>query len=334
MTGDAGAASRPRSLARGRALRPGDQVAVLSVSGPVDSGPLETGLEALRFAGLEPVVYASARAPGSFREYLAGDDKTRAADLVSALTDPDIAGIIFARGGYGAQRTLEAVNWDAVAASAPVPASASAPALALEPKVLAGYSDITAILEAVAVKLGWASLFAPMPSVPGSDAHYSFGSLLRVLTRPAAARELRYPDAVTVTGGVARGVTMGGTLTLLASSVGTDTCWPARGGIVLLEDVEEEPYRLDRMLTQLRRAGYLDGVAGVVTGTFTDCGERAEVHEVLTERLADLGVPMLSWANVGHGGKFQTFPIGIAAELDADAGVLRLLDPPLSVPMN
>jgi muramoyltetrapeptide carboxypeptidase len=320
MTGDAGAASRPRSLARGRALRPGDRVAVLSVSGPVDSGPLETGLEALRFAGLEPVVYASARAPGSFREYLAGDDKTRAADLVSALTDPDIAGIIFARGGYGAQRTLEAVNWDAVAASAP--------------KVLAGYSDITAILEAVAVKLGWASLFAPMPSVPGSDAHYSFGSLLRVLTRPAAARELRYPDAVTVTGGVARGVTMGGTLTLLASSVGTDTCWPARGGIVLLEDVEEEPYRLDRMLTQLRRAGYLDGVAGVVTGTFTDCGERAEVHEVLTERLADLGVPMLSWANVGHGGKFQTFPIGIAAELDADAGVLRLLDPPLSVPMN
>lgn len=320
MTGDAGEASGPRSLARGRALRPGDRVAVLSVSGPVDAGPLETGLEALRFAGLEPVVYASAQAPGSFREYLAGDDKTRAADLVSALTDPDIAGLIFARGGYGAQRTLEAVNWDAVAAPAP--------------KVLAGYSDITAILEAVAVKLGWASLFAPMPSVPGSNPHYSFGSLLRVLTRPAAARELRYPDAVTVTSGVARGVTMGGTLTLLASSAGTDTCWPARGGILLLEDVEEEPYRLDRMLTQLRRAGYLDGVAGVVTGTFTDCGERAEVHEVLTERLADLGVPMLSWANVGHGGKFQTFPIGIAAELDADAGVLRLLDPPLSDPMN
>ena len=106
MTGDAGAASGPRSLARGRALRPGDRVAVLSVSGPVDAGP----------------------------------------------------------------------------------------------------------------KLGWASLFAPMPSVPGSNPHYSFGSLLRVLTRPAAARELRYPDAVTVTSGVARGVTMGGTLTLLASS--------------------------------------------------------------------------------------------------------------------
>jgi muramoyltetrapeptide carboxypeptidase len=180
------------------------------------------------------------------------------------------------------------------------------------------------------VKLGWASLFGPMPSVPGKDPHYSFGSLLRTLTRPADATRIRYPDAVTVTGGVARGVTMGGTLTLLASSIGTPTSWPARGGILLLEDVREEPYRLDRMLTQLRRSGYLDGVAGIVTGTFTDCGPRAQVHEILAERLGDLEVPMLACANVGHGGAFQTFPVGIAAELDAGAGTLRLLDPPLA----
>jgi muramoyltetrapeptide carboxypeptidase len=168
-----------------------------------------------------------------------------------------------------------------------------------------------------------------MAAVQEKQAHYSFGSLLRTLTRPGAATEIRYPDAVTVTGGAARGVTKGGTLTLLSSSVGTDTSWPADGGIMLLEDVEEEPYRLDRMLTQLRRSGYLDGVAGIITGTFTDCGPRAEVHDILVERLGDLEVPMISWANVGHGGKFQTFPVGIAAELDADACVLRLLDPPL-----
>lgn len=308
----------PRSLARPRALRPGDRVAVLSVSSAVDAEPLETGLDALRFAGLEPVLLPSAREAGSFREYLAGDDKTRAADLVNALTDPGLAGVIFAEGGYGAQRTLEAVDWEAVA---------SAPSL--EPKVLAGFSDVTALLEAVAVKLGWASLFSPMVVNTERQGHYSFGSLLRTLTRPASACELRYTDAVTVTGGTARGVTLGGTLTLLASSVGTDTSWPARGGILLLEDVTEAPYRLDRMLTQLRRSGYLDGVAGLVTGTFTDCGPREDVHEILTERLSDLGVPMLAWANVGHGGKFQTFPVGIAAELDADAGTLRLLDPPL-----
>jgi muramoyltetrapeptide carboxypeptidase len=300
-------------------LRPGDRVAVLSASGPVEAEPLATGLDMLRFVGLKPVVYASATEPGSFRDYLAGDDKTRAADLTAALADPDISGLIFARGGYGAQRTLELVSWERLAGAG----------AALPPKVLAGFSDVTAILEAVAVKLGWASLFGPMPSVPGKDAHYSFGSLLRTLTRPAEATGIRYPDAVTVTGGTARGITMGGTLTLLSSSLGTSTSWPARGGILLLEDVEEEPYRLDRMLTQLRRSGYLDGVAGIVTGTFTDCGPREEVHEVLTERLGDLPVPMLSWANVGHGGAFQTFPVGIAAELDADAGTLRLLDPPL-----
>jgi len=292
---------------------------VLCVSGPVETGPLKTGLDALRFAGLDPVVYPSATEPGSFREYLAGDDKTRAADLVAALTDPDIAGIVFAKGGYGAQRTLESVNWDSLAG--------------LPPKVLVGFSDVTAVLEAVAVRLGWASLFGPMPSVPGRDAHYSFGSLLRMLTRPQDATEISYPEAVTIAGGVARGATAGGTLTLLASSAGTPTSRPARGGILLLEDVEEEPYRLDRMLTQLRRSGYLDGVAGIVTGAFVDCGPREEVHEILVERLGDLKVPMISWANIGHGGKFQTFPVGIAAELDADACVLRLLEPAL-VPAN
>jgi muramoyltetrapeptide carboxypeptidase len=86
------------------------------------------------------------------------------------------------------------------------------------------------------------------------------------------------------------------------------------------------------MLTQLRRSGYLDGVAGIVTGSFTGCGPAGDIEAILTERLADLGAPMIAWANIGHGGRFQTFPIGIAAELDADARTLRLLDPPLLPP--
>jgi muramoyltetrapeptide carboxypeptidase len=101
---------------------------------------------------------------------------------------------------------------------------------------------------------------------------------------------------------------------------------------VLIEDESEEDYKLDRMLTHLRRAHYFDGVAGIITGSFTFCGELAFVEPVLVERLAGLGVPMIAWANVGHGGYSQTFPIGVAAELDADSATLRLLDPPL-VPM-
>src|SRR6266516_7326721 len=101
---------------------------------------------------------------------------------------------------------------------------------------------------------------------------------------------------------------------------------PARGGILLLEDVNEEDYRIDRMLTQLRRSGYLDGVAGIVAGTFTGCGPPEAIQDILAERLGSLGVPMIAWANVGHGGLFQAFPYGIAAELDAGAATLRLLD--------
>ncbi len=309
----------PVSLARPRALRPGDRVAVLCVSSPVDPGALAAGLDALRFAGLDPVTYPSAHDPGTMRPYLAGDDAMRAGDLRSALTDPGIAGILFARGGSGAQRTLEALDWDGLGPESGMP-----------PKVLAGYSDVTAVLEAVAVRLGWASVFGPMVAIREGAAHYSFGSLLRTLMRPEQATLIEYPRAVTLTPGTARGVTTGGTLCLLASSLATGTSRPARGGILLLEEVNEEDYRIDRMLTQLRRSGYLDGVAGIVAGTFTDCGPAELIQDILAERLGPLRVPMIAWANVGHGGQFQAFPYGIAAELDAGTATLRLLDAPLS----
>jgi muramoyltetrapeptide carboxypeptidase len=313
--GSEAADERPRSLARPPALRPGDRVAVLSASSPADPAELATGLDALRFAGLEPVVCPSATDGGSVRSYLAGDDKLRASDLCAALADPDIAGIIFATGGYGAQRTLAMVDWDSLRD--------------LPPKVLAGYSDVTAILEAVAVRLGWASLHSPMVTSSGDTAHYSFGSLLRALMRPEQAMTTQYPHAVTLVGGTARGITLGGNLTLLSSSIGTDTSLPARGAIVLIEDVREDDYRIDRMLTQLRRSGYLDGVAAIIGGTFTGCGEPALIEEILAERLGDLGVPLIAWANIGHGGHQQAYPIGVAAEMDSDTRTLRLLDPPL-----
>lgn len=305
----------PRSLARPPALRPGDRVAVLCASGPADPAHLSTGLDVLRFAGLEPVVYQTAQDTGSFRGYLAADDKLRASDLTAALTDPSIAGIIFAVGGSGAQRTLAALDWDQFAG--------------LAPKVLVGYSDVTAILEAVAAKLGWASVHGPIVASSGEATHYSFGSLLRVLLRPEQAVTMQFPDAVTLSGGSAAGVTRGGNLTLLTSSLATDTSLPARGAILLIEEVKEEEYRIDRMLTQLRRSGYLDGVAAIIGGTFTGCGEHELIQEILAERLGDLGVPLIAWANIGHGGRQQAFPVGIAAELNANDRTLRLLDPPL-----
>jgi muramoyltetrapeptide carboxypeptidase len=306
---------RPTSLARPPALRPGDRVAVLSISSPADQTDLAVGLDTLRFAGIEPVVYPSARDNGSMRPYLAGDDAMRVGDLHAALTDPSIAGIIFATGGSGSQRTLEAFDFSGIAGQ--------------PPKVLAGYSDVTGVLEAVGRKLGWASLMSPMVTSGGPTGHYSFASMLRALMHPERSTQISYPEATTLVGGVAAGRTMGGNLTLIAASIGTATSWPAEGGILLVEDIDEQEFRLDRMLTQLRRSGYLNGVAGVVAGTFVNCGSTELIQQILLERLGDLGVPMIAWANVGHGGYFQTFPIGVAADLDADAKTLLLLDPPL-----
>jgi muramoyltetrapeptide carboxypeptidase len=302
-----------QSLARPPALKPGDRVAVLSISSPADQEDLDLGLDVLRMAGLEPVVYPTSRDGGSMRPYLASDDATRAAELTAALTDPTIAGIIFATGGSGSARTMAAMDFEKLKG--------------IPPKVLAGYSDVTAVLEAVAVKLGWASLLSPMVTSGGPYGHYTFGSLLRTLMQPERATEISYPMATTIVGGTARGRTLGGCLTLLAGAIGTDTSMPAEGGILVVEEESEEDYRIDRMLTQLRRGGYLDGIAGVIGGTFWNC--EGSIQEILQERLGDLGVPMIAWANVGHGGYFQTFPIGVAAELDADSKTLRLLDPPL-----
>lgn len=307
--------SQPVSLLRPPALRPGDKVAVLTISSPAEQDALPAGLDGLRFAGLEPVVYPSALDTGSMRPYLAGDDELRASDLTKALTDPEIAGIIFACGGSGAQRTLAAIDWSALQG--------------IPPKVLAGYSDVTAVLEAVAAKLGWASLFSPMVVTTERAGHYSFGSMLRCLMAPERATRMEFPHAVTVVGGRAQGVTVGGNLCLLTASLGTDTSRPAAGGILLIEDESEDDYRIDRMLTHLLRAGFLDGVAGIITGAFYNCGPVEQIAPILAERLSGLGVPMISWANIGHGGHFQTYPLGIAAELDADACTLHLLEPPL-----
>ena len=302
-------------LRRPPALQPGDRVAVLSASSPADAACLPDGLDALRFAGLEPVVYATAHDRGSVRHYLAGTDEARAADLRAALCDDSIAGIVFATGGYGAQRTLEAMDWSGMDR--------------LAPKVLAGYSDVTALLEAVATRLGWSSLMCSMVSGRDFAEAYTFSSIVRCLMAPERAREFAYSGTETIAGGRARGVTVGGNLSLIASSLATDTCRPAAGGIVLLEDEDEDDARIDGMITQLRRSGYLDGVAGVICGAWARCGPREQVHAVLADRFGDLGVPVLAWANVGHGGRSQAFPLGVEAELDADAATLRFTEPPL-----
>jgi muramoyltetrapeptide carboxypeptidase len=133
----------------------------------------------------------------------------------------------------------------------------------------------------------------------------------------------------TIVGGSATGVLLGGNLAMLTAEVGTSFSRPAAGGIVVIEDVGEEPYRIDRMLTQLVRSGWFDGVAGVVAGAFTDCGDEVEVQTVLEQRLRPLGVPVVRGFDIGHTDSSATVPLGVEATLDAEAGSLVLSMPAL-----
>jgi muramoyltetrapeptide carboxypeptidase len=203
---------------------------------------------------------------------------------------------------------------------------------AAAPKVVVGYSDVTALLEAIAVKLGWVSLFGPMVACGGfwqGPDEYGFKELMKLLFAPSTVRQLTFPGSRALVPGTAEGLTLGGTASLIAAGFGSDTSYPARDAILFLEDVDEQPYRLDRIFTQIRRAkGYLNGVHGIILGTFTECGDPEQIATLLAERFGDLGVPVLAGVDIGHNCEMQTYPVGVRARLDADAdaGTLTFLD--------
>ncbi|MFJ8647456.1 LD-carboxypeptidase [Streptomyces sp. NPDC093546] len=305
---------RVRALERPRRLRPGDRVAIVAPSGPVAEERLRAGLDILRGWGLDPVV--APHVLDRHLGYLAGDDAARARDLTRAWCDPSVAAVICARGGYGAQRMVDLVDWAAMRAGGP--------------KVFVGYSDVTALHEAFAAR-GLATLHGPMAAaVTFLEDARTQESLRATLFDPDSVRTLGLDTARPLVPGRARGVTLGGCLTLLTAELGTPGARPsARGGLLLLEDTGEEPYRLDRALTQLLRAGWLDGVSGVALGSWQDCGPYAAVRATLRDRLAGLGVPVVEELGFGHGPTNLTVPLGVPAVLDAEAGTLTLEVPAL-----
>ena len=305
-------------LTRAARLRPGARVAVVAPSGPVPEERLRSGLDILRGWGLDPVVAPHVLDAHPTLGYLAGADRARARDLTEAWCDPSVSAVICARGGYGVQRMVDLVDWPAIRAAGP--------------KAFVGYSDVTALHEAFAVRTGLATLHGPMVAAGTflSDPDTQ-ESLRATLFEPEAVLTLGLETARTVVPGRARGVTLGGCVSLLAADVGTPHARPsARGGLLLLEDVGEEPYRLDRILTQLLRSGWLDGVAGVALGSWEECGPYEEVRAVLVDRLGGLGIPVVEELGFGHGGTALTVPLGVPGVLDAETCALTLDVPALT----
>jgi muramoyltetrapeptide carboxypeptidase len=236
--------------------------------------------------------------------YLAGDDAARLADLMEALQQPDVAAIVPARGGYGATRLLPSLDVAQVARAA---------------KWLVGFSDVTA-LHALWARAGLCSIHGPMVcSLP--EASPAVQAAWFALLAGAAPTPLT--DLTCIRAGRAEGRLFGGNLTVLAALVGTPYL-PALDDVVLvLEDIGERPYRLDRMLTTLQQSGFFRGVHAIVLGQFSDCQpgpDRVSAQSVLEERLGALGIPVLANAPVGHVPENWPLLFGAQAVVDADAG--------------
>jgi muramoyltetrapeptide carboxypeptidase len=300
-----------RRPVRPPALAPGARVALVAPAGPLrHEGELERAIENARSLGWIPV-------PGSHAlrrcGYLAGTDAERAADLNRAIADPTVDGIWCLRGGYGVMRILEAVDYDALRA---------------RPKALVGYSDITALHQAVRARCRLVTYHGP--TARGALSAFSRDSLARAVARhedPCGTA----PAARVLHGGRARGPLVGGNLALLTGLIGTPFAARLDGAILVLEDVNEPVYRVDRMLQQLRLAGALARCAGLVFGAFTERGDGdddspAALAGLLEETAARAGVPCLADAPVGHINDQWTLPLGARAELDADEKALVVSD--------
>ena len=264
-------------------LRKGDTVAVLATSGPCDASRLDAGVQYLQGLGLNVRVMQSCHA--SHGTYLAGSDAVRLQDLHTAFADPTVKGIIVARGGYGAARLLPYIDYDL---------------LRRNPKIFVGYSDVTALHTAINQLCGFATFHGPM--VTGISRESSTDTVTLKSLEDALFNARGTPPIVqpkTLVPGRARGVLTGGNLCVIASLLGTPYEIKTRGRILFLEEINEEPYRVDRLLLQLKLAGKLRDAAGIVLGDFTP-ETMQTLHMTISEIIVPEGVPTVYGLSCGH----------------------------------
>lgn len=302
-------------LRRPRALRHGATLGIAAPGGPVEPERLAEGIALLERAGFRTWYRDDLFAR---RGYLAGDDARRRAELMQLVEDPSIDGIICARGGYGCDRLLAQLDARAFRAAA---------------KPLVGYSDITALLLWQLRCAGLTGFHGPMLELGEGLDGASVEALAAWLTGEVELPARLAGEALEP--GCAEGRLVGGSLTLVVASLGTGWEIDTRGAILLLEEVSERPYRVDRMLQQLRGAGKLEEVAGLGFGDFSSCVDDKYgscVEDVLGECAAVLGRPCLTGLAFGHVERHVTWPFGGRATIDAERGEIRILERGVEVP--
>lgn len=303
----------------------GDTIGIVApASPPPDPKAVDRAAEALERFGFKPKLAKNVRARLGF---IAGTDRERATDLMTMFTDKKVKAIICLRGGYGAGRILDRLDFALIRR---------------HPKILSGYSDITALHGALLQKSGLVSIHAPMlngaladPNVPEFTKKSFFRTVMEAQS-PGSIRAGYAEKTISILrGGVAEGRLVGGNLSLICASLGTPFSPSFKGKILFFEDVSERPYRLDRLLTQLLNAGIFSQVVGVAVGVIKDCNEPKEKTgkeyyqsgaQVVKERLATLRVPVVIGLPFGHVDLNAAIPVGIRARLDGKRGDLIITE--------
>ncbi len=313
---------------RARRLQPGDTIALVNPSGAIyERMPYEIARE-----NIEALGFKVREAPHLRARYghFAGTAEQRASDINAMFADPGVQGILAVTGGSGGHRILPLIDYAAIRRT---------------PKFLGGFSDLTALVNAVHARTGLITFHSPMGASEWNDfsvRHFRamvMDAAPLLLSNPQDKEDALAPKAnriTTLRGGRAQGPLVGGNLAVFSALAGSGH-WPRLDGAILfLEDINEYIYRVDRMLGTLQLAGAFSRLAGVVLGAFTNCGPgdgnygTLTLDEVFDDYFKPLGVPVYSGASFGHIRRKLTLPVGALAEIDADAGTLRVLQPPVA----
>ncbi len=296
-----------------KALQKGDTVAITSPAGAVwDDKSVETFNTVLCGFGFKVKFGQTLKEKWG---YFAGSDELRAKELMQYFTDPDVRGIFCAKGGWGCARILPMLDYDVIQKN---------------PKVLIGFSDITSLLLAVYKQTGHITFHGPVGNSGWNDFSSSCFSKVVMDKQAPAFDVVEQDNFIGITAGKATGKLIGGNLNVLTSIIGSDYLPSFKGKILFLEEVMEEPYRIDRMLTQLKLAGILNEISGFVFGRCVKCeaefpDKAFTFRQVIEQHIRPLSIPAFYGANIGHIENKLTLPIGINAEMDAEKGTIKLL---------
>jgi muramoyltetrapeptide carboxypeptidase len=286
-------------------LKPGDCVGIAAPASHFEQGALEQGVAALTEMGFQvrPGAALFDRAG-----YLAGTDAARAGDLLGLFQDPEIKAILCARGGYGSMRLLPRLDWELIRR---------------HPKIFLGFSDISVLLNLFYQRAGLIAYHGPLVTELGRVSEATRRALRQALTTRDDLL-LRPPQPRILNPGRAEGPLMGGNLTLLCHMLGTAHEPRVEGHILFIEDRGEELYRIDRMLWQLKLAGWFEAITGLVLGYFTDCGALDGIDELAADMGRQARIPVMAGFEIGHEDPNMTLPVGCPAILDTQRGELRI----------